>query len=107
MTINDFYFKFDNYDSADSALVVVGIYRNAEGKLTSDNRSVSVDEVGVIYRDTGLVTIVAGESVPVTEAIDGWHVNVRSFDDGISASLENIGNREHPETPSQLWAKEV
>lgn len=107
MTVNDFYFKFDNAESADAALGLAGIYRNAEGKLTCDNRRVSVDEVGTIYRATGDVLVVDGESVPVKEAIEGWHVNVRSLDDGISASLENIGNREWPQTPSQLWAKGV
>lgn len=107
MTINDFYFRFDNAESADMALGLAGIYRNAEGELTCDNRRVSVDEVGIIYRDTGNALVVDGESVPVKEAIEGWHVNVRSLDDAISALLENIGNREWPETPSQLWAKVV
>lgn len=105
MTINDFYFKFDNAESAANALVVAGIYRNAEGKLTCDNRRVSVDEVGIIYRAAGLV--IDGESAQVMEAVAGWHVNVRSLDDVVSVSLENIGNRERPETPSQLWAKGV
>ncbi|MGL5397828.1 MAG: hypothetical protein ACRDBQ_21500 [Shewanella sp.] len=104
MTVRDFYFKFQDAASADAALGELGFYRRADGELTHDNRSVSVDDIGVINAETGDFSIIDGERVAVTAPVDGHHVNIRSLDQAVSDKLSAISSLVSPKTPVRKWA---
>lgn len=104
MTVRDFYFKFQDADSAVVALGSLGFYRRADGELTHDNRLVSVDEVGSVYKPTGEVAVIEGERVEVMTRVEGYHINVRTMDCDIAANLSASPALVAPETPIRRWA---
>ncbi|MFQ1903088.1 hypothetical protein ACK34W_17270 [Aeromonas veronii] len=104
MTVRDFYFKFQDADSAAATLGELGFYRCADGELTHDNRAVSVDEVGVIHQPTGEMVVIEGNDVAVTAPVDGHHINIRTLDDSIAEQLAAISQQVFPATPVQRWA---
>ena len=104
MIVRDFHFKFKDADSASLALCGMGFYRDDNGEFTHSNRAVSIDEIGVIHQLTGGTVVVDGEEVAVTAPIDGYHINIRALDEGLSRMLEGCNNQEFPATPVRCWA---
>lgn len=61
----------------------------------------NIDTIGVIYKPTGETTEQDGMTVPVMEAIPGWHVNVRLVEGEDGAPLATFAVT--PSTPMRVW----
>lgn len=86
----DLYLKADYEDALMTALADAGV------------SGYSIDIIGVIYKPTGETTTGEDMEVPVMEALDGFHANLRgSFTETQKAKLPLI---EAPATPMRVWA---
>jgi len=59
----------------------------------------NIDIIGTIYKPTGEVETVEDMEVPVMQALDGYHVNVRA--DGVCPELEAYSVTVN--TPYRVW----
>lgn len=69
-------------------------------EITPETRTpkfANVDKIGTIYKPTGEVV----DDVPVMEALDGYHVNVRVVDSEDSSGLEKFVVA--PKNPVRVW----
>jgi hypothetical protein len=105
----DYYLKFESQEQAQSIL-----YTKVP---TAWSESVSMDEppvatewmdkpnydnidvIGTIYKPTGVVETVDDMEVPVMEAIEGYHVNIRNYTD--APELEQYAVV--PTIPQRVW----
>jgi hypothetical protein len=61
----------------------------------------NIDTIGVIYKPTGETTEQDGMTVPVMQAIAGWHVNVRLAEGEDGSTLAPFAVT--PTTPLRVW----
>jgi hypothetical protein len=61
----------------------------------------NIDTIGVIYKPTGETTEQDGMTVPVMQAIAGWHVNVRLAEGEDGSTLAPFAVT--PATPLRVW----
>lgn len=101
MHMTDLYLRATDESTMASALLAAGFSHDAETGVFYEASS-AIDVIGDIYRPTGEVTLIDGESVPVFEKILGYHVNVRTTSPALVAALDVL--RTYPETPIRKWA---
>jgi hypothetical protein len=87
--MTDYYLKFNDEAQANEVLTTTEID-------TVTNNFVNVSTLGLIYKPTGAIDT---EGSPVMQAIEGWHVNVRTKKD--AAEIEAY--RVYPVTPTRVW----
>lgn len=80
----------DEVTDEDGVVIVPAVY--AQDRLAD---GCALDEIGTIYKEVS----VDEEGNPVMEAVDGYHVNLRST---VEMALEDF--QVFPETPSRVWA---
>ena len=113
----DLYLKADSEDALMDALIDAGIYLDQDEVTETDEdgnvvivqpevkglvSGVSIDVIGVIYKQTGETVLEDGMIVPEMSMIDGFHANLRgSFTETQKAKLPLI---EAPATPMRVWA---
>lgn len=107
MTYFDYYLKFPNLQEAETTLYRIegAVEANKElGIEASEGYLVpnydNIDIIGAIYKPTGEVNIVDDVEVPVMEAIDGWHVNVRNYTEAPELHAYAVV----PTNPRRVWA---
>lgn len=91
--MKDFYLKFDNEVAAKAALIEAGFAADEDGNVYHEE--CAVDWVGIITRIVG-----GTEEEPVYEAVEGYHVNVRTWGDIEFPADMTL----HPATPVRVWA---
>jgi len=99
----DIYLKFTDELQANSVLYTkVPTTFNEEGEATEwmdkpnyDN----IDVIGTIYKPTGVAETVDDMEVPVMEAIEGYHVNIRNYTE--APELEQYAVV--PTIPQRVW----
>jgi hypothetical protein len=113
----DLYLKADSEDALMTALIDAGIYLDQDEVTETDEdgnvvivqpeakglvSGVSLDIIGVIYKQTGETVLEDGTIMPEVSMIDGFHANLRgSFTESQKAKLPLI---EAPATPMRVWA---
>jgi hypothetical protein len=103
----DYYLAFPDQATADAVLYTVhDAVTDEDGNVTAEAyvtpNYANIDTLGVIYKPTGETTEQDGISVPVMEAIAGWHVNVRLVDGEDSSAFTSF--EVTPSTPIRVWA---
>jgi len=89
----DKYLKFSSKAEAESVL-----FDMVEDGLVP-KFDFSIDNIGVIYKETGAVIDSEDGPVPETKPVSGWHVNVRGVGpDDFSEYEVTVA------TPSRAWA---
>lgn len=101
MHMTDLYLRATDESTMASALLAAGFSHDAETGVFYEASS-AIDVIGDIYRPTGEVTLIDGESVPVFEKIPGYHINVRTTSDAVAAQLAHL--KTDPATPLRVWA---
>ncbi|PRP71516.1 hypothetical protein BUE93_05825 [Chromobacterium amazonense] len=96
----DLYLKAASWEAMRAALIHGGFVCEEEGTLCHPRAL--LDEIGTLYQETGRVTLVAGEAVPETQAVDGYHVNLRLLDDALADGFRALAI--HVDTPARVWA---
>lgn len=103
----DYYLKFESQEQAQSILYrKEGVVEANEELGIEANEGYDVanypniDIIGTIYKPTGAVETVEDMEVPVMEAIEGYHVNIRA--DGVCPELEEYSVT--PTNPRRVWA---
>lgn len=106
--MQDYYLSFTDEAAAKAVLYRIEGAVEADpemGTEASPGYEVSnfrnIDTIGVIYKPTGETTEQDGMTVPVMEAIPGWHVNVRVMPDEDASALEPF--KVQPTTPLRIW----
>jgi hypothetical protein len=113
----DLYLKADSEDALMDALIDAGIYLDQDEVTETDEdgnivivqpaaeglvSGVSLDIIGVIYKQTGETVLEDGTIMPEMSMIDGYHANLRgSFTEEQKSKLPLI---EAPSTPTRIWA---
>lgn len=93
--MKDIYLRFSNEDEMREKLLKSG-FEESDGELF--NAGVCLDIVGVIYSQVN-----SDSENPEYIADDGWHVNIRIVDSGITLP-ELIPFVVEPKSPSRVWA---
>lgn len=97
----DLNLKADNEKDMIAALVAAGFtYETESGAVFHGDAA--VDLIGAIYKPTGMVDEIDGQSVPVMAAVPGYHANVRTRSEEMANALDAL--RVYPETPVRVWA---
>lgn len=69
-------------------------------KTDKRNKFLNTDVIGTIYKPTGATQTVEGMEVPVMEALEGYHVNVRLVDEDESTLTPYAIQ---PANPVRVW----
>ncbi|WP_313079078.1 hypothetical protein [Atlantibacter sp.] len=93
--MRDIYLRFSNEEQMRQKLINSG-FEESEGDLF--HAGVCLDIVGVIYSQVN-----SDSENPEYIADDGWHVNIRIVDSGITLP-ELIPFVVEPKSPSRVWA---
>lgn len=97
----DLYLKAGSKSAMTLALKTAGFIQDPDsGALYHPDAA--LDVIGTIYQPTGETRVIEGEDVPVTAAVLGYHVNVRTTSEALAAALDEL--RTYPETPVRAWA---
>ncbi len=106
--MQDLYLSFPDEASAKAVLYRIEGAVEANEELgieakegTEVQNFANIDTIGVIYKPTGETTEQDGMTVPVMEAIAGWHVNVRVVDGENAEPLQAFAVT--PSTPLRIW----
>ncbi|TNE66853.1 MAG: hypothetical protein EP336_09565 [Rhodobacteraceae bacterium] len=102
----DFYLKFSVRAAALAALPILTA-QDDDGETVWRQDLASVAEIGTIYAETGVtITDADGIEYPETVALDGWHMNVRTWSDDVIAAIGALPEEARPEpaTPAVVWA---
>lgn len=93
--MQDLYLSFPDEATADAVLYT----GEGDEKMPA---FANIDTIGAIYAPTGN-TLVDSEGIEYheTEAIPGWHVNVRLMPDEDGTDLQPY--TVHPQTPLRVW----
>jgi hypothetical protein len=100
----DYYLKANSEEHMWETLTAAGLTSEYEGKKYA--KGISLDVIGVIYKETGNTTTVTdpeGTSyeVPETQAIEGYHANIRGeLTEEQQQALPLIAK---PATPNRIW----
>ena len=104
--MTDLYLSFP--DEASAKAVLYRIEGAVEATETTEavegyemQNFANIDTIGVIYKPTGETTEQDGMTVPVMQAIAGWHVNVRVVDGEDAEPLQAFAVT--PSTPLRIW----
>lgn len=105
--MQDLYLSFPDEATAKAVLYrIEGVVEATETTEAVEGTEVqnfaNIDTIGVIHKATGETTEQDGMTVPVMQAIAGWHVNVRLVDEEDSGSLTSF--EVTPSTPIRVWA---
>jgi hypothetical protein len=110
--MNDLYLKFSSKTEADSVLYtttpVLAVVDPEGNVITSAGEDIvtpnfaNIDVIGTIYKPTGAVETVDGMEVPVMEALNGYHINVRAVGNEDTSSL--LPYAVTPTVPRRIWA---
>jgi len=98
------YLKFPSEAAALAAFTAVtgqpvAALGDVPSKVAVNGLLCDIDPIGVVTRDTGSIDL---DGNPITETVDGWHVNVWMPDDGTPPpELEPF--RLYPATPSRVF----
>ncbi|MDW4577475.1 hypothetical protein [Atlantibacter hermannii] len=93
--MKDIYLRFSNKEQMRQQLINSG-FEESEGDLF--HAGVCLDVVGVIYSQVN-----SDAENPEYTADDGWHVNIRIVDSGITLP-ELTPFIVEPKSPSRVWA---
>jgi hypothetical protein len=103
----DYYLKFESQEQAQSILYrKEGVVEANEELGIEANEGYDVanypniDIIGTIYKPTGATETVEDMEVPVMEAIEGYHVNIRA--DGVCPELDTYSVTVN--TPHRVWS---
>jgi len=100
----DYYLKFTDEAQANSVLYIkVPTAFNEEGQVNEwmeKSNFDNIDILGIIYNPTGATETVGDIEVPVTIALDGFHVNVRNYSQAPELDAYAIT----PTNPRRIWA---
>lgn len=102
--MKDLYLRTQDESEMTQALQSAGLYTTDEetGELVLDTGTqTDVSIIGEMQEQTGTETV-DGEEVPVYQAVPGWHVNVRSYDQAVIDALQPLAIE--PNTPQRVWA---
>lgn len=93
----DFYLKFQDEITAKQQLMIAGFSTEVEGEdIICSNENGSVNVIGIMYKLTGEYMNM------VSTPMQGYHVNIRTPDGQLPASLEPYIIT--PKTPRNVWA---
>lgn len=117
--MTDLYLKFTDQSQAESVLYdFTEFYVDEQGsvvqpdeqgnysegttvKTEKRNKYLNTDVIGTIYKPTGQVETVDGMEVPVMQALDGYHVNIRLMDNEDETPL--VSYEVIPQNPVRVW----
>lgn len=103
MIFHDLYLRTETEKDMLSALRRAGLMQIVDDmEIIAPPPHTSVDVIGIIHEQTGTKVDAEGAEVPVFEPVPGWHVNVRTWDDGVADKLSHLDAK--PRTPSRRWA---
>lgn len=91
----DLYFKFADKPTAIKTLTELG-FTHEDGFLSHEKAA--VDQVGKIHKVTGT------EEAPVIQELQGYHINIRTWDNALAELLGKRPEVITPNTPSRVWA---
>ena len=100
--MNDFYLKAPDEKSLFNALEAAGLL-SEDGRPLLSSQHHALDIIGTIYEPTGetFVDEETGEEYPVTQAVEGYHANVRA--ETLPESLQQFVIPA-PSAPVRVWA---
>lgn len=85
------------------ALISAGFIKDSEsGTLYHPTASLQLLPPGMVTRLTGETQTIDGVELEVSEAVPGYHANVRTTDAALAAALEPV--TVVVETPQYVWA---
>lgn len=90
----NYFLRFPDEETANSVL-----FDEVDGGVLVP-RYRAVDVIGIIYKPTGEVVDQGDIEVPVMEAIEGWHVNVRHDEEAPEFEPYIV----EPKNPVRVWA---
>ena len=82
----DYFLKFTDKEQADSVLYT--------------NEYLAIDEIGIIYKPTGVVLSTELGDMSEMQPTAGWHVNVRHNKE----APELVPYQVFPTSPNRIWA---
>ena len=97
----DLYLKAGSKSAMTLALKTAGFSQDPDSGALY-HRDAALDVIGTIYQPTGETSLIAGQEVPVTAPVSGYHVNVRTTSDELATALD--AQRTYPVTPVRVWA---
>jgi hypothetical protein len=100
----DYYLKANSEENMWETLTAAGLTSEYEGKKYA--KGISLDVIGVIYKETGNMTTVTDPEgntfeVPETQAIEGYHANIRG--DLTEEQQQALPLIAKPSTPNRIW----
>ena len=100
----DYYLKANSEENMWETLTAAGLTSEYEGKKYA--KGISLDVIGVIYKETGNTTTVTDPEgntfeVPETQAIEGYHANIRG--DLTEEQQQALPLIAKPSTPNRIW----
>jgi hypothetical protein len=100
----DYYLKANSEEHMWETLTTAGLTSEYEGKKYA--KGISLDVIGVIYKETGNTTTVTSPEgysfeVPETQAIEGYHANIRG--DLTEEQQQALPLIAKPSTPNRIW----
>lgn len=98
--MQDFYLKYPTVHHAKRALIALG-FTESEGDIYHDEAV--IDYVGVVHAPTGRVLKDGDEEYPELKPVDGYHVNIRTWNAGLAEQLGKLKENVHPATPTRVW----
>lgn len=93
LTQSDWFVKADSRDALLTALDGTDIVGEDEdgNKVLHSTKAIGVDEVGTIYAPTGnTLTDDEGNEYPETEAVTGYHLNLRKMRDEADSIIKKL-----------------
>ena len=93
LTQSDWFVKADNRDALLTVLDNTDIVSEDEdgNKFLHSTKAIGVDEVGTIYAPTGnTLTDDEGNNYPETEAVTGYHLNLRKMRDEADSIIKKL-----------------
>lgn len=101
--MSDYMFKFDSCAAAEEALIHAGMIRHESGVVY--HPAAAIDWIGELSTPIGEPkTTPDGAEYYDMAALDGFHVNVRTSDDGLNVGLAQIASVVTPSEPLRTWA---
>ncbi|MGL6122403.1 MAG: hypothetical protein ACRC1W_05145 [Shewanella sp.] len=98
----DLYLKTASEEALSAELLKAGFTQDEESKVIY-HEGVSLDVIGVISKETGvMLTDAEGIEYPEMQAIEGWHVNLRTVDQKLADKLAHLSVAVN--SPARVWA---